>query len=298
MRAQRLIGYLPTAKIDPSFSAQKSRNVRTRLYHDSMQLICESLFVPARDGIRLADSRGVVRTFHPILASYVADYPEQCLVTCTRYGQACPVCLSPKQKFGRDEHGEIRHQSSTWAVIDAFFAADTSKKRKAALAELNTAGLNPVDEPFWHDWAFANVHASMTSDVLHQLVQGMGKHIVEWLISLADAKELDARIQRLPLAHQLRHFKDGITGLSNISGGEHKAIYAQILGCIHGLVPDAAVQATAELLDFIYIAQYECHSTRTLNDLRTTLSNFHELKHVFEQQGVRSGVLCVVLVID
>jgi len=202
-----------------------------------MRLICESLFAPSRDGIRLADSQGAVRTFHPVLASYVADYPEQCLVTCTRYGQACPICFSPKPKFGRDEHGEIRQQDKTWEAIDTFLAAGTRDTRKTALATLNTTGLNPVDEPFWRDWAFTNVHTSMTSDVLHQLVQGMGKHVVEWLISLADAKELDARVQRLPLAHKLRHFKDGITGLSNVSGAEHKAYMRRSLAALTVLFP-------------------------------------------------------------
>ena len=290
MRAQRLVGYLPVGKLDKSFSARRSREARTRLYHDSMRLICQSLFVPARDGIRLADSQGAVRLCHTVLASYIADYPEQCLVTCTRYGQACPICFSKKKSFGRNEHGELRDQSLTWATIDAFFSADSRDSRKTTLDELNIEGLNPVDQPFWLDWSFANVHAAMTSDVLHQLVQGMGKHLVQWLIALADPKELDARVQRLPLAHNLRRFKQGITGLANISGGEHKAIYAQIIGCVHGLAPDAAVQAASALLDFLYVAQYECHSTHTLHDLRTALSEFHELKHVFEQQGVRSGV--------
>ena len=89
-------------------------------------------------------------------------------------------------------------------------------------------------------------------------------------------KELDARIQRLPLSHGLWHFKDGITDLSNISGLEHKAIYAQILGCVHGIVPNAAVQATAALIDFLYVAQYECHSDDALTDLHSAVTEFCE----------------------
>ncbi|KAH7098536.1 hypothetical protein BKA62DRAFT_810670 [Auriculariales sp. MPI-PUGE-AT-0066] len=261
-RAWRLLAYLPTGKI-----------------------ICKPLFGPAKSGEVMIDSEGVVRTYHPVLAAYAADYPEQCLITCTRYGQACPVCDVLVEDFDKNEAGEPRHQGDTLATIE--HARTLSAKDRDAT--LQAAGLNNVPDPFWKEWPHANVHAAMASDVLHQLVQGMGKHLVEWIIELVDDEdELDARFQRLPRATGLRHFRDGITILSNVSGQEHKAIYAQLIGCIHGLVPDDAVRAACALLDFIYIAQYECHSEDTLNSLSTSLSNFHEFKDVFQQHGIRA----------
>ena len=292
MRAQHLVGYLPAGKIDKSFSKKAARNAWTRLFHDGLRLICQSLFGPAANGIRLADSRGFVRTCHPLLASYVANYPEQCLVACTRYGQACPICPKRKKRFGYDECGLTRQQLASWAVIDAVMKANGRVARRTALDALNDAGLNPVDRPFWLCWPHTNIHILLTADVLHQLVQGMGKHLVQWLIELADAKELDSHIQCIPLSHPLRHFKDGITDLSNISGTEHKAIYAQILGCVHGIVPVAAVKAATALLDFLYIVQYVCHSADTLADLEVALTEFHTLKDVFKIDGVRKGVSC------
>ncbi|EJD43076.1 hypothetical protein AURDEDRAFT_29700, partial [Auricularia subglabra TFB-10046 SS5] len=87
MRAQRLLAYLPTGKVDETaVSAAKARRIRASLYHDCMRTVCRSLFEPAANGVHLADSAGNVRRCHPILAAYVADYPEQCLVTCVRYG--------------------------------------------------------------------------------------------------------------------------------------------------------------------------------------------------------------------
>lgn len=150
--------------------------------------------------------------------------------------------------------------------------------------------MKDVIEPFWRDWPHANIHAAISPDVLHQIVQGVGKHLVEWLLELAPKAELDARMQRLPLSHGLRHFKHGISDLSNISGPEHRAIYAQVLGCVHGLVPDDAVQAANALMDFLYIAQYECHSDTTLASLQQALTEFHELKNVFKAHGVWKGV--------
>ncbi|EJD36537.1 hypothetical protein AURDEDRAFT_36235, partial [Auricularia subglabra TFB-10046 SS5] len=96
-RAFRLIGYLPTLKPDETTMSQdQARIIRNRLFHKAMEIICRSLFAAAKDGVRLPDSTGAVRLCFPILAfpgaSYIADYPEQCLVTCTRYGQTCPKC--------------------------------------------------------------------------------------------------------------------------------------------------------------------------------------------------------------
>ncbi|KAH7098005.1 hypothetical protein BKA62DRAFT_814099 [Auriculariales sp. MPI-PUGE-AT-0066] len=257
-RAWRLLAYLPTGN---------------------------PLFGPAENGEVMIDSEGVARTCHTLLAAYPADYPEQCLITCTRYGQACPVCDILLDDFDQDDTGDLRDQGDTLATIENARTLSANARDEA----LQAAGLNNVPEPFWKGWPYANIHAAMVSDVLHQLVQGMGKHLVQWLIELAqDEAELDARFQRLPHATGLRHFRDGIMVLSNVSGQEHKAIYAQLLGCIHGLVPDDAVRAACALLDFIYIAQYECHSDNTLESLTTSLSTFHEFKGVFEQHGIRA----------
>ena len=291
MRAHRLLGYLPAGKLDDSLSAEDAKLLRASLFHACMCKICQPLFEPAENGVRLADSWGCVRRCHPILAAYVADYPEQCLVTCVRYGQACPVCDSTRDSFDLDNIGDLRDAADTLATIAAAGAARSHQSEREILDE---AGLNLVKTPFWAGWAHANIHTSITSDVLHQLVQGVGKHVVKWLVELAPAKELNHRMQCLPLADKLRHFKNGITGLANISGAEHKAIYAQIVACVYGLVPDAAVQATTALLDFLYMVQYESHSTDTLEDIRMALSEFHTLKDVFIEEGVRSSTGCVL----
>ncbi|EJD46432.1 hypothetical protein AURDEDRAFT_36110, partial [Auricularia subglabra TFB-10046 SS5] len=92
-RAFRLVAFLPTLKPDEgAMSEAKARSLRHRLFHKAMELVFEPLFAAAKDGIQLADSEGNVRLCFPVLASYVADYPEQCLVTGVRYGQTCPKC--------------------------------------------------------------------------------------------------------------------------------------------------------------------------------------------------------------
>lgn len=51
------------------------------------------------DGILIASGDGLVRRCHPILAVYVGDYPEQCLVS-RMYSGDCPVCESPHSSLG------------------------------------------------------------------------------------------------------------------------------------------------------------------------------------------------------
>ncbi|KZV98597.1 hypothetical protein EXIGLDRAFT_595119, partial [Exidia glandulosa HHB12029] len=285
VRAQRLLGYLPIPKIEEgAVSEDRARKIRARLFHEAMRIICEPMFTPASDGVQLTDSEGVVRKCFPILAAYVADYPEQCLVTCLRYGQGCPNCETLVDDFDSNGCSDLRKQEDTLQTIRDVSEMPAKEKRRT----LQDAGLNDIVDPFWADWPLANIHCAITSDVLHQLVQGVGKHLVEWLLDIAPTRELDARIQRLPNAHGLRHFKDGISNLSNVTGGEHRAIFAQLIACLDGLVPSDAIRAASALFDFIYMAQYECHSTATLENLKSALTRFHSLKDVFSKEGVRA----------
>ncbi|EJD34589.1 hypothetical protein AURDEDRAFT_131083 [Auricularia subglabra TFB-10046 SS5] len=279
-RAFRLVAFLPTLKPDEAaMSEAKARTLRHRLFHKVMELVFEPLFAAAKDGIPIPDSEGNVRLCFPILASYVADYPEQCLVTGVRYGQTCPKCHITATEFGAHKLGEPRVQEESLRVVDDARAAATAAAEKG---QLKDAGLNNI-RPFYARWPHADMHRAQSPDCLHQVTQGAGAHLLQWLTMIMGKDELDARLARLPPAHNLRNFARGISGLSRVSGSERKAIYAQILGGIIGRVPREAVRATRALLDFMYIANFECHSDETLASLHTALDNFHKNKAVFQK---------------
>ncbi|KAH9964004.1 hypothetical protein BJV74DRAFT_880007 [Russula compacta] len=71
-------------------------------------------------------------------------------------------------------------------------------------------------------------------------------------------EELDRRVRCLPPAYGLRHFKKGISTLSQISGTERKNMAKILL---------AGIIACHSLLDFIYLAQYTTHDDLTLGYL-------------------------------
>ncbi|KZV81844.1 hypothetical protein EXIGLDRAFT_627870, partial [Exidia glandulosa HHB12029] len=169
--------------------------------------------------------------------------------------------------------------------LDSFPAVNTYLKEH---------GLNYVLEPFWKEWAHVNIHDAITPDILHQLYQGVIKHLVKWLQKLIGKKELDARMQRTPKVHGLRSFEKGISVLQRISGTEHKAIAKQLLPNVaDGQIDRRVVRATRAILDFTRIASYECHSDDTLVDLEKALSVFHENKDVFIELGA-----CKALALD
>jgi len=277
-RAYVLIAYLPTAKLDKHrLQSGAQSNARQRIFHACLHIIFRSLRKAAKDGIKLKDSEGFIRLCFTILAIYIADYPEQSLVTLTRCGTRCPKCWTGKEEFGENVKGDPRKPEETLHYIDEATELTTIAASDAFLKDV---GLNCVPKPFWRDWPHANIHNAISSDVLHQLYQGLIKYLTKWCKTLIGEDELDARFRRLPLAHGLRHFENGISHLQRVSGTEHKAIAKQLLACVDGAPPDA-IRAAAALLNFTYIAQYSSHSDETLEDLQIALDEFHKHKQAF-----------------
>ena len=79
MHACVLLGYLSTDKISRSGLTKKEQCVRNqRVFHESMRLILEPLEEAGRTGVEMTGGDRSVCHVYPILAAYVADYPEQC----------------------------------------------------------------------------------------------------------------------------------------------------------------------------------------------------------------------------
>ncbi|KAJ8579235.1 hypothetical protein M405DRAFT_754748, partial [Rhizopogon salebrosus TDB-379] len=122
--------------------------------------------------------------------------------------------------------------------------------------------------------------------VLHQLYQGVFKHMITWCHNLMHPLELDARLRMLPPCFGVRHFQNGWSALSQVSGRERKDMARILLGCLVGKVPRRVLLAFQSLLDFIYLAQYQSQDDQTLGYLQDALDTFHKHKDIFVQLGI------------
>jgi hypothetical protein len=129
-------------------------------------------------------------------------------------------------------------------------------------------------------------------DILHQLLQGVLKHMISWLIGTFGAAEIDTQCRSLPPNHHISVFTKGISGLSRVTGKEHKNMSRILLGLILDLpVPDGQVSprilaVVCTLLDFLYLSQLPAHTSTSLMCLDNALSCYHSNKDVFIDLGV------------
>jgi hypothetical protein len=244
-----------------------------------MHLILSPLMEAGKNGIDLCSSDGTVWKVHPVLSCYVADYPEQCLITHSKYG-TCPKCRTSKYALQNMEPSDARMQQwTTTNINDAMTSSNTLSQfyKKCMHAEVSGS----LHHPFWQDFPFTNIHTFITPDVLHQLYQGVLKHLINWCKRAMLPAELDHHIHTLPPAYGVHHFKNGIGSLSQISGLDQKNMAKVLLGCLVGAFPKKGLLAVKSILNFIYLAQYTTYDRDTLQYMENALSIWRENRSFF-----------------
>ncbi|KAJ7063849.1 hypothetical protein C8F01DRAFT_1274678 [Mycena amicta] len=273
-----LIGYIPVAKLE-CWSEKERSLAGYRLFHDCMRSLWKPLIEAGEKGVDMVCADGAIRTVHPILAAYVADHPERCLIACCMENR-CPECTAPFNDRGNATEYPRRDLDDTLKTLDEHKAGLKPPKFKSE-------GLRAVYQPFWRDLPFCDIFVCFTPDLLHQLHQGVFKdHLVKWCQELLGEDEFDARFKAMNGHPGLRHFTNGISSVSQWTGTEHKEMERVFLCVMAGAEP-RVLTAVKSLLDFIYHAQLQSHTPTTLRALQTALDTFHANKQVFIDRGVR-----------
>ena len=216
---------------------------------------------------------GYVHLVFPILAAYVADFPEQCLVSCCMENR-CPRCLVSPNDRGNPIESPLCNVESTLKTLQ-------QHQKGYNPPEFETHGLQPVYHPFWHNLPHCDIFSCFTLDLLHQLHKGIFKdHVVSWCTSLISKTELDARFKAMMNFPGLQHFKKGISSVTQWTGTEHKEMERVFIGVMAGAVNQKTLTIIWALINFIYYSQIQLQTSKTLAALESCLKIFHTHKDV------------------
>ncbi|KAF8549637.1 hypothetical protein OG21DRAFT_1478799 [Imleria badia] len=253
--ASILLGYIPVSKVD------------TDTFENNSPLVAAG-----REGLETVCTDRRIRRVHPILAAFIGDHPEQCLVACCAENR-CPKCHVPADQHGANTQFPPCNQEQTAHVLHAQASGQYPP-------EFVAEGLRPIFSPFWADLPHTNIFMGITSDILHQLHQGLFKDHLK--------KRFDSWFRAMPIHPGLRHFKEGISKITQWTGADNKQLQRVFVTVLVGTTPNHdVVRASRALLDFISLAQYRSHTDNTLRGLQHALNEFHALKNVFIDLGCR-----------
>ena len=186
-RGQILLAYLPTTRLLHIKNKAARRRTLANLFHACMSRVLAPLISAGVDGMRLVSGDGVARRGHPILATYIGDYPEQLLVTGCKTGE-CLKCPIDHADVGNDMDSACSLRDLE-KVLDAIGTLTDSPQ--AFTKACTDAGIKPIVSHFWSDLPFTNIFLAITPDILHQLYQGVIKHLIVWLQAAYGEDEID-----------------------------------------------------------------------------------------------------------
>ncbi|KAF7333704.1 hypothetical protein MVEN_02326700 [Mycena venus] len=275
-----LLGYIPVTKLEIFVKARRSE-IAHQLFHDCMRVMLQPLKMAGKDGLRMDCADGFVRKMFLILAAYIADYPEQCLICCCREN-SCPRCLVDPKQRGDLVDSPFRDPIDTQRIL-------SEESQNKYPPEFLTQNLRPIN-PFWVDFPHCDIFSCMTPDLLHELHNGVfGDHIVSWsseaMVGLGP--EIDLRFRAMAPHPTLRHFKKGISLTSQWTGAEHKNMEKVFLGVLANATEPRVQCAVRGLIDFIYYAHFETHCDESLSKMDEAWASFHINKEVYKDLEIR-----------
>ncbi|KAE9399341.1 hypothetical protein BT96DRAFT_965641 [Gymnopus androsaceus JB14] len=280
--AVALLGFLSVPKTSKDHSGSAEfRKFRRQLFHTSLEHALSSLrphmTIPR---VTLCPDGRYRRVIYG-LGPYIADYPEQALLTCIVQNW-CPRCMAPPDDL--DSTAGRRSHEHTDSLLNG-----------CTLKELwDDYGI----VPFTASFPRADIHQLISPDLLHQLVKGTFKdHLVDWVFEYLDITyskkeaderkaDIDRRIAATTPYPGLRNFHEG-RGFKQWTGDDSKGLMKIFLPAIVGHVPSQMVKAIQAFLEFCYLARRDVIDEDTLSAMDTALMRFHQHREIFRTTGVR-----------
>src|SRR5271169_6194246 len=145
-----------------------------------------------------------------------------------------------------------------------------------------------LQNTFW-DWNLTNIHHCITPDKLYEIDKDVFCHLINWFTmmikshyGIAGLEELDWRFQVIPRFTGLKHFPQGITGLSALTAKDYRQIAKVILPIVSDLLPDREpVMTFYHFLQWWHLIGKTSHSEDTIMEAEAELIAFTEHVKVF-----------------
>ncbi|KAG9079935.1 hypothetical protein FRC06_007295 [Ceratobasidium sp. 370] len=236
-----------------------------------MERLLAPLVNASKTGMEAVCADGGVRRIYPALATYIANFPEQCKVACTKRTH-CHLCSVAPDVQGDLTDAALQDHDKTLATM--------AKHVHEGLAHYVDLGLFEA-RPFWVTHILIDMGSLLAPDLLRRLHKGMFKdHLAKWVQSETLKATMDARYTSMPEHHGVRHFKNGITSVSQWMGHELKEM-AKVFLPVASDCDAAVIRAARALLDFTYLAHSSSLTDDDLDDMDVALQIFHEDKEAF-----------------
>ncbi|KIJ57496.1 hypothetical protein HYDPIDRAFT_48255, partial [Hydnomerulius pinastri MD-312] len=202
-----LAAYLPIPKF-LNVSQPVQAILAARVYHFAISIITKNLKVAQRDGAVMSDPMGDLRVIHTPLVAWIADYPEQLLITCIS-SKNSPISTATAAQFGDPfPHPPRTRQQTLQTIFEACASCDPCDIT-AFHKVCQQKRLNGVVEPFWANWGDACPSLFLTPDALHQWHKFYFDHCLKWVINIMTGPELDRRLSVLQPRTGTRHWANG-----------------------------------------------------------------------------------------
>ncbi|QRV87015.1 hypothetical protein RhiJN_15033 [Ceratobasidium sp. AG-Ba] len=276
MRGSALLAYLPVDTFANVQNKKERSRLKRELVHQALQKLFEELEVASKTGMVVACADGRYQKAYPVLAGVLLDYKEQAPTAgVKRY--RCLKCESTEDW----KVGKLGPPRTAYKTLDALRAWLEGEGRDLA----DDLGLR--DRPVWPWWASIpdfNLAESVMPDLLHQLHQGMIRHLLRWVVAGAGEGMLNRLFIHMPTAEGMRHYRQGVSRLTQWTGRESKEAAKQLLPIIASLSSKSwdtdFVRLARALLEFTYRAQASRMTDEDLIQLEETISDIHKYKPV------------------
>ena len=225
-----------------------------RLIHQCLDIVLQPVKDAAKHGIMLPDPDGHTRYCFTPLASYIADMPKACMLSCVG-GKTSPVTMAMFKQFGDSFCHEPWTGTMTIAQLRVVKSKVNPSDLTAFFCEAQRFHLNGISEPFFQDFLLSCPSIFLTPKMVHHVHKEFWDHDAKWCLNVVGESELDFQLSVLQPTSGFHHFKTGISQLKQVTGCVHHDVQHYIVGVIAGAAPPQFVVAIRSLMDFRYRVQ-------------------------------------------